>query len=73
MSNSKINAYVSVFADKLSKLKHTIKKELNKPKPDRSSKQLRTLLRDAKRLQKIVGNYKSEDKKVCRHCGGELN
>ena len=72
MSNSKINVYVPVFADKLSKLKHAIKKELNKPKSDRSSKQLRALLRDAKRLQNIVGNYKSEDKKTCPHCGGGL-
>lgn len=72
MANGKIDAYVPVFAEKLSKLKKVIEKELEKPKGERSSKKLRKLLSDAKKLQKIVGNYKPEGKKTCPHCGGEL-
>ena len=69
---SKIDAYVPVFAEKLNKIKTVIKSELSKPKKDRSTKQLRKLLVEAKKLQKIVGDDKLNTKESCPHCGKGL-
>lgn len=73
-SDIKISAYVSVFEEKLTKLKKNIKKELDKDKNKRNSSFLKQQLKEAKHLKKVAKNMKKaaeqhEHHIVCPGCG----
>lgn len=73
----KIGAYLSVFEEKLKKLKNNIKKELEKDKNNRNSAFLKQQLKEAKQLKKAARGIKQaaaelEHKISCPSCGTEF-
>jgi len=66
--NQKITAFAGVFENRLNIMKKDLKKELSKPKADRSNKRLKSLLVDCKDMRDLVKELKPK----CPHCGGEL-
>ena len=67
-----ITAFISVFEERLDKLKKSLRIELERAKSDRRKDVMKTLVKDAKKLQKTINEVKKEDAKICPHCGGEL-
>lgn len=64
--------YLSVFDRKLDDLRKKIETELLKPKKDRSKHDLKSLLKSAQKLKKVIKDAKKSTAKKCPHCGGEL-
>ena len=67
-----ITAFIPVFEQRLEKLKNTLKIELQRAKSERRKDVMKTLVKDAKKLQKTINEVKKENAQVCPHCGGEL-
>ena len=67
-----ITAFISVFEERLDKLKKSLRIELERAKSDRRKDVMKTLVKDAKKLQKTINEVKKENAQVCPHCGGEL-
>ena len=67
-----ITSFIPVFEERLSKLKNTLKNELERAKSDRRKDVMKRLVKDAKSLQKTINKVKKENAKICPHCGGEL-
>ena len=67
-----ITAFISVFEERLDKLKKSLRIELERAKSDRRKDVMKTLVKDAKKLQKTINEVKKENAKICPHCGGEL-
>jgi len=67
-----ITAFISVFEERLDKLKKSLKNELQLAKSERRKDVMKRLVKDAKSLQKTINGVKKENAKVCPHCGGEL-
>ena len=67
-----ITSFIPVFEERLSKLKNTLKNELESAKSDRRKGVMKRLVKDAKSLQKTINEVKKENAKICPHCGGEL-
>ena len=67
-----ITSFIPVFEERLSKLKNTLKNELERAKSDRRKDVMKRLVKDAKSLQKTINEVKKENAQVCPHCGGEL-
>ena len=67
-----ITAFISVFEERLDKLKKSLRIELERAKSDRRKDVMKTLVKDAKKLQKTINEVKKENTKICPHCGGEL-
>jgi len=65
-----LTTYLSVFEGRLHKIKDDIKKEISKPKKERSKHFLKDLLCESKKLKKLVRDMKTESQKQCPHCGG---
>lgn len=73
----KIGAYLSVFEEKLSRLKKNIKKELEKDKNSRNKSFLKQQLKEAKSLRKVAKEIQMaakdlEDLVQCPHCGNSF-
>ena len=64
--------FLSVFEHKLERLKNNIKKEIEKPKKDRSKKALKDLVMEAKDLRRLIRQIKGDNKSLCPHCRGEI-
>lgn len=64
--------FLSVFEHKLERLKDNIKKEVEKPKKDRSKKALKELVLEAKDLKRLIKQIKGDNISLCPHCRGEL-
>ena len=67
--NKVLTTYLSVFEGRLTKIKEDIKKEISKPKKDRSKHFLKDLVVESKKLKRLVRDMKQESQKVCPHCG----
>ena len=67
-----ITAFISVFEERLDKLKNILKIELQRAKSERRKDVMKRLVKDAKSLQQTINEVKKEDAKICPHCGGEL-
>lgn len=65
-----ITAFLDVFDDKLKKLKHKIKEELEKDRSKRDKKLLKSLLHEAKDLRNLIKEgRKDSSKQCCPKCG----
>lgn len=70
----KTTAFIPVFEEKLKTLKRHLKDELSLAKSDRRKDVMKSLLREAKSLQKLVNQCTSEEELFCcPHCGGEIS
>lgn len=70
----KTTAFIPVFEEKLARLKRDLKKELSLAKSDRRKSVMKSLVREAKAIQKLVKECTPEDNCVCcPNCGYELN
>jgi hypothetical protein len=67
--NKVLTTYLSVFEGRLTKIKEDIKKEISKPKKERSKHFLKDLVVESKKLKRLVRDMKQESQKVCPHCG----
>ena len=67
-----ITSFIPILEDKLTKIKNTLKNELQLAKSERRKDVMKTLVKDAKKLQKTINEVKKENAQVCPHCGGEL-
>lgn len=67
-----IPTYLSVFEQKLEKLKDLIKEEIGKPRCDRRRRHLKNMLSEAKELKYLIKDIKKESKHTCPHCGQEI-
>ena len=67
-----ITGFIPVFEERLEILKKSLKNELQRAKSDRRKDVMKTLVKDAKKLQKTINEVKKENAKICPHCGGEL-
>lgn len=67
--NTILTTYLSVFEGRLNKIKGDIKKEISKPKKDRSKIFLKDLLLESKKLKKLVKEMKQKTDNVCPKCG----
>ena len=67
-----ITSFIPVFEERLSKLKNTLKNELERAKSDRRKDVMKRWVKDAKSLQKTINEVKKQNAKICPHCGGEL-
>ena len=67
-----ITGFIPVFEERLEILKKSLKNELQRAKSERRKDVMKTLVKDAKKLQKTINEVKKENAKICPHCGGEL-
>jgi len=67
-----LTTYLSVFEGRLSKIREDIKKQISKPKKERSKVFLKDLLSESKKLKKLVKEMKSQSNKLCPQCGGVI-
>ena len=67
-----ITSFIPVFEERLSKLKNTLKNELERAKSERRKDVMKKLVKDAKSLQKTIKDAKKHNAKTCQHCGGEI-
>ena len=67
-----ITSFIPILEDKLTKIKNTLKNELERAKSERRKDVMKRLVKDAKSLQKTINEVKKENAKICPHCGGEL-
>ena len=67
-----ITSFIPILEDKLTKIKNTLKNELQLAKSERRKDVMKKLVKDAKSLQKTINEVKKENTKICPHCGGEL-
>ena len=70
----KTTAFIPVFEEKLARLKRDLKKELSLAKSARRKSVMKSLVREAKSIQKLVKECTPEDNCICcPNCGYELN
>ncbi len=67
-----ITSFIPILEDKLTKIKNTLKNELQLAKSERRKDVMKRLVKDSKSLQKTINEVKKENTKICPHCGGEL-
>ena len=67
-----ITSFIPVFEERLSKLKNTLRIELERAKSERRKDVMKKLVKDAKSLQKTIKEAKKHNAKTCPHCGGEI-
>ena len=67
-----ITSFIPVFEERLSKLKNTLKIELERAKSERRKDVMKRLVKYAKELQKTIKEAKKHNAKTCPHCGGEI-
>ena len=57
-----ITSFIPVFQERLDKLKNTLKNELQRAKSERRKDVMKTLIKDAKKLQKTINEVKNYNK-----------
>ena len=67
-----ITSFIPILEDKLTKIKNTLKTELQRAKSERRKDVMKRLVRYAKELQKTIKEAKKHNAKTCPHCGGEI-
>ena len=56
-----ITSFIPILEDKLTKIKKTLKSELQLAKSERRKDVMKTLVKDAKKLQKTINEVKKEN------------
>ena len=70
----KTTAFIPVFEEKLIRLKEDLKSELSKAKSYRRKNVIKSMLREAKGLQKLVKECTPENDCICcPNCGHKFN
>ena len=74
MAKRKITAFLGVFEQKLERHRRRLRKELNKPKAERSKKVLKDSIGEAKKLRNMVREMKAEESVPvqCPKCNHEF-
>ena len=67
-----ITSFIPILEDKLTKIKKTLKNELQLAKSERRKDVMKRLVKDAKSLQKTIKDAKKYNAKTCPHSGGEI-
>ena len=67
-----ITSFIPILEDKLTKIKNTLKTELQRAKSERRKDVMKRLVKYAKELQKTIKEVKKHNAKTCPHCGGEI-
>ena len=67
-----ITSFIPILEDKLTKIKKTLKNELQLAKSERRKDVMKRLVKDAKSLQKTIKDAKKHNAKTCPHCVGEI-
>ena len=67
-----ITSFIPVFEERLSKIKNTLRIELERAKSERRKDVMKRLVKYAKELQKTIKEAKKHNAKTCPHCGGEI-
>jgi hypothetical protein len=67
-----LSGFLDIFEGRLNKLRHTLKTELEKTKSERCRTTIKTVLREAKKLKKVLQQGREENKQSCPHCGGKI-
>ena len=67
-----LSGFLDIFEGRLNKLRQKLKQELEKSKSDRCRTTIKSVLRDARKLKKVVQQGKEENKQSCPHCGGKI-
>ena len=67
-----ITSFIPVFEERLSKIKNTLRIELERAKSERRKDVMKRLVKYAKSLQKTIKEAKKHNAKTCPHCGGEI-
>ena len=67
-----ITSFIPILEDKLTKIKKTLKNELQLAKSERRKDVMKKLVKDAKSLQKTIKEAKKHNAKPSPHCGGEI-
>ena len=67
-----ITSFIPILEDKLTKIKKTLKNELQLAKSERRKDVMKRLVKDAKSLQKTIKDSKKHNAKTCPHCCGEI-
>jgi len=69
-SEIKVTGMIAPLRDKLARLKKSLKRLLSKPKKDRNTKMIKTLLKEAKSVRKIIKRYNRQEMSItCPRCG----
>lgn len=67
-----LKGFVPVFEGRLAKMKERLREELSKSKSERSRNTIKVLVKDCKKLNKALKQWRIEDRPVCPHCGERL-
>ena len=67
-----ITSFIPILEDKLTKIKKTLKSELQLAKSERRKDVMKKFVKDAKSLQKTIKEAKKHNAKTCPHCGVEI-
>jgi hypothetical protein len=67
-----LSGFLDIFEGRLNKLRQKLKQELEKSKSERCRTTIKAVLRDARKLKKVVQQGKEENKQSCPHCGGKI-
>ena len=67
-----ITSFIPILEDKLTKIKNTLKNELQLAKSERRKDVMKRLVKYAKSLQKTIKEAKKQNSNTCPHCGGEI-
>ena len=67
-----ITSFIPILEDKLTKIKNTLKNELQRAKSERRKDVMKRLVKYAKELEKTIKEAKTHNAKTCPHCGGEI-
>jgi hypothetical protein len=67
-----LSGFLDIFEGRLNKLRQKLKQELEKSKSERCRTTIKSVLRDARKLKKVVQQGKEENKQSCPHCGGKI-
>lgn len=66
----KVTGMIAPLRDKLVRLKKSLKRLLSRPKRERNTKMIKTLLKEAKAVRKIIKKHNRQEIHVtCPQCG----
>lgn len=64
--------FIEIFEGRLHKMKLRLKEELSKAKSLRDKQRIRHLVRDARKLNKTLKEFRNTSVNKCPHCGEQL-
>jgi hypothetical protein len=71
-TNKTLSGFLDIFEGRLHKLRNNLKIELEKTKSERCRSTIKSSLRDARKLKKVIKQGREEHKQTCPHCGEKL-